>query len=199
MATQKAAAAEARTPTAGRILDTASELFFLHGIRAVGVDTIAAEAGVTKMTLYKHFGSKDALVAAHLRTRDQRWRARWHDAIQRCSRPTERLLAVFDVYERSLVEDGLRGCAFINAAAELPDLDHPARDVVRKHKTALRDELAVLAEQAGLEPPGDVADELSMLLDGALVTASIQRNGDLLGRARDMARRLITDYVPENR
>lgn len=195
---QKESRREARTPAAERILATASELFFQHGIRAVGVDTIAADASVTKMTLYKHFGSKDALVASYLRSRDERWRGRWAEAIQRYEDPRERLLAVFDAYEGSLTDSDFRGCAFINAAAELPDLSHPAREIVSAHKAQLRGELATLAEQAGLGSPHDVAEELVLLLDGAFVTASILHAADPLRRARDMARRMVDERVATN-
>lgn len=185
--------AGARSPAADRILATASDLFFLHGIRAVGVDTIAAESGVTKMTLYKHFGSKDGLVAAYLRSRDELWRGRWKRAIDRGGEPTDRLLAVFDAYERSVIEDDFRGCAFVNAAAELPDLSHPAREVVYEHKAAMRGELAALAERAGLSSPEDVADEVMLLLEGAFITASLRHDPGPLRRAREMASRLIGD------
>lgn len=187
--------AQRRSPAAEQILATASELFFLHGIRAVGVDTIAAESGVTKMTLYKHFGSKDGLVAEYLLSRDHLWRARWKRAIDRGGEPMERLLAVFDAYERSIVDDDFRGCAFVNAAAELPDLAHPAREVVYEHKAAMRHELTTLAESAGLDSPPDVAEEIMVLLEGAFITASIRQDPTPLRRARDMAKRLTSDHA----
>lgn len=189
---QKESPKQALTPAAERILVTASELFFMHGIRAVGVDTVAAEAGVTKMTLYKHFGSKDGLVASYLRLHDEDWRSRWAEVLQCYRKPEERLLSAFDAYEQSLVNSDFRGCAFINAAAELPDLSHPAREVVSAHKARLREDLAALAEQAALEAPRDVADELLLLLDGGFVTASIQHTTAPLSRARAMAGRLVS-------
>ena len=180
-----------RTPAAEQILTTAAELFFAHGIRAVGVDTIAAESGVTKMTLYKHFGSKDGLVAAYLRTRDDEWHERWGAAVEAHRDPVARLLAAFDAYEGSLTRDNFRGCPFINAAAELPDLDHPGREVVAAHKSAISDRLAVLAEQAGVNDPGNIAEQLLLLLDGGFVTASIQQSTAPMRAAREMARCLV--------
>ena len=105
------------TPAAGRILDAAAELFYLHGIHAVGVDTIAAASGVTKRTLYDRFGSKDVLVATYLRARHVAWWARLDERLEVA--PAPRALAVFDAYAEDApsVE---RGCAFLNAAGELP-------------------------------------------------------------------------------
>lgn len=183
------------TPAAQQILSTASRLFVARGIRAVGVDTIAAESGVTKMTLYKHFGSKDELVAAHLRAQDQQWRARWRAAVAGRRDPVARLLAVFDAYEDSLVEGDYRGCAFLNAAGELPDLDHPARAVVTAHKAGLRKELAALAARAGVDAPRELADELMLLLEGGYVTAAIRHGTGPLRQARKLARRLVDDRM----
>ncbi len=119
------------TDGARKILDSASELFYRNGIHAVGVDAIAAGAGVTKRTLYDRFGSKDALVVAYLTERDRRWWERFEERLATAPRP--RVLAVFDSY-RADVDEGDRGCAFINAAAELP-FSHPAYDVIRDHSS----------------------------------------------------------------
>jgi AcrR family transcriptional regulator len=179
------------SPTAQRILDAASRLFYEHGIRAVGVDAIAAEAGATKVTLYKHFGSKDRLVAEYLRARDERWRASLQAVIERRRDPRDQLLAVFDAYGEWLVRDSLRGCAFINAAAELADPRHPALEVARAHKASLRRHLADLADRAGARRPDAVAGELLLLLDGAAVACSLQRSLAPLDAAREAARRLL--------
>ncbi len=128
------------TDGARKILDSASELFYRNGIHAVGVDAIAAGAGVTKRTLYDRFGSKDALVVAYLTERDRRWWERFEERLATAPRP--RVLAVFDSY-RADVDEGDRGCAFINAAAELP-FSHPAYDVIRDHKQRVHERMVQL-------------------------------------------------------
>ena len=141
------------TPGARRILEVASQLFYRDGIHAVGVDTIAAESGVTKRTLYDRFGSKDALVAAYLRRRHELWWQQFEQRIAGAESP--RALVVFDAYldDATMVS---RGCAFVNAAAELPR-DHAAYTAIREHKQAVRDRLAelVAATPAGANPGSD--------------------------------------------
>ena len=122
---------------ATRALEAAYTLFYREGIHAVGVDTIASEAGVTKTALYSNFGSKDQLVVAYLRERDRLWQQQIDRLNAQHNSPRDRALAVFDAYEDWLSQDGFRGCAFLNATAEFPDPDHPVREVVRHHKAAL--------------------------------------------------------------
>ncbi|QYJ16699.1 hypothetical protein Rxycam_02534 [Rubrobacter xylanophilus DSM 9941] len=180
------------SPAAERILRAASRLFYEEGIRAVGVDAIVERAGVSKVTLYKNFGSKDELVVAYLRRRDERWRALLDAVTAGYADPAERLLAVFDAYgEYLFTEEGSRGCAFINACAEFPDPDHPVRAVVREHKDGLRDHLAALAAEAGFEDPGTLAERLLILLEGAWVTAVVRRSAGPLDSAREVALGLL--------
>ncbi|MDD7941939.1 TetR family transcriptional regulator [Actinomycetospora lutea] len=161
------------TPGARRILDVAAELFYAHGIHAVGVDTIAAESGVTKRTLYDRFGSKDALVATYLRERDERWRARVSAAVEAQDDPVRRALAPFAVLEDWVAEGTSRGCAFVNAFAELDDPDHPARPVIDDEKRWLRALFATELARAGLADPDGLALQLLVLHEGALVTHAV--------------------------
>lgn len=173
------------TPAARRILDTAGELFYRHGIHAVGVDRIAAESGVTKRTLYNSFGAKQTLVAAYLADRHTRW---WTGLEQRIGRARPpRVLAVFDAYAEEFFPSG-RGCAFLNAAGEL-EPDDPAYRVVRAHKVAVSRRIRELLEEdlPGLEDPGLVADHLFLLLEGAIAHQGIDGDARLLGRARQIA------------
>jgi len=180
-----------RRPGAERLLATASELFYREGIRAVGVDTISEKAGVSKRTLYNRFGGKDELIAEYLRRRDERWRAYLGEVTDGAVGPEEKLLAVFGAYGEWLVGDDFRGCAFANAVAEIPDPDHPARIVARRHKEGVRDHLAALAGDAGFGEPGDLADRLLLLLEGATATAAMRRSGEPLDVARSTARELM--------
>lgn len=179
------------SPAAQHLLTVASALFYERGIRAAGVNLIAARAGVTKMTLYAHFGSKDGLVAAHLRARDQRWRDELQSRLAATSTPREQLLAIADAYRSWAETDAFRGCGFVNAAAELTDPDHPGRTVITEHKRSVRDRLETIAQDAGCAEPADVAEEWFILLEGATITASIRGDAAPLHRARDMALRLL--------
>ncbi|MDX3231019.1 helix-turn-helix domain-containing protein [Streptomyces sp. ME19-01-6] len=163
---------EALTPAARRVLDAAAELFYGQGINAVGVDLIAKHAGVTKKTLYDRFGSKEALIAAYLRERDERWRA-WLTSEVDKSPPADRILATFDALAAWMRRENSRGCGFVNAAAELPDPGHPARQVIADQKRWLRGYLRQLCEEAGVAGPDELADELLLLHEGATVLYSL--------------------------
>lgn len=180
-----------RRPGAERLLEAASDLFYREGIGAVGVDTISEKAGVSKRTLYNRFGGKDELVAEYLRRRDERWRAYLRGVTERVVEPREKLLAVFGAYGEWLVGEDFRGCAFANAAAEIPDPDHPARIVARRHKEGVREHLAALAKKAGFDEPEPLAERLLLLLEGATATAAMRRSGEPLGVARSVALELL--------
>lgn len=188
---EQRAEADDWSPAARRILDAASELFYARGIGATGVDTVVAHSGVTKMTLYKHFGSKDELVAAYLRERDRRWRAWLTEAVQR--RAGEPLLAVFDALDTWLAGEveGFRGCAFINAATEIADADHPARAVAQEQKRWMRAYLERLATEADAPEPAAVADQLMLLFEGACVTSTMQTSTRPARTARAAAAKLL--------
>ena len=181
----------ALTPGARRILDVASELFYAHGIHAVGVDTIAAASGVTKRTLYDRFGSKDALVAAYLRARDERWRARVTAAVAAQSEPVARALAPFTVLADWVSEAASRGCAFVNAFAELDDPAHPGRAVIDDEKRWLLDLFATELRAAGAPDVDDLALHLLVLHEGALVAHAAAAQPAAPRVAHDAARVLV--------
>jgi AcrR family transcriptional regulator len=185
-----------KTSTADRILRSASELFYSRGIRAVGVDAVAAEAGVTKKTLYEKFGSKDELVAAYLRARDERWR-RWlvSEVERRGGMPRERLLSTFDALGEWMERENPRGCGFVNAAAELPNPDHPARIAVMEQKGWLRDYLARLASETGATDPEDLAERLLILHEGANVANSFGMTTDAASKAKQTAEALLRETL----
>jgi len=179
------------TPAARRVLDAASRLFYARGLHAVGVDTIAAEAGVTKKTLYDRFGSKEALEVAYLRARD----ARWSEVVRRelATHPdpgVDRVLALFDAVEAWMSAEGGRGCAAVNARGEIDDPDHPVAVEVARQKAWVRALLVEECRAAGLADPEDLADALVLLHDGALVASGTGVPTDPFPAARRAARAL---------
>jgi AcrR family transcriptional regulator len=172
-----------------RILDTAAGLFYREGVRGVGVDRIAAESGLAKMTLYYHFKSKDELVVAWLRRRDEEWMSWLERAV--AGRDGTGLLAVFDALREWFETPDFRGCAFINAHAELGSSSPAAAEIVASHKQALAEYLARLARSEGAAEPEALARELLLLVDGAIVTASIQQDARVADDAREAAAKLI--------
>ncbi|MEM9539454.1 MAG: TetR/AcrR family transcriptional regulator [Cyanobacteria bacterium P01_E01_bin.42] len=181
-----------RSPARDRIVATASELFYREGIRNVGIDRIIAESNVAKMSLYKHFKSKDALIATCLQQRAETWRTRFQETVEsRATEPRERILAVFDVYEEWFEQPDFRGCAFINSFVELADLEHPAYQVNADHWQAMSDYLLTLARDAHLADPETLVLQLTILLNGATITAMTQGNARAAVQAKTMAISLI--------
>jgi AcrR family transcriptional regulator len=155
-----------------RILSVASELFYRHGIRAIGVERIAEAAETNKVTLYRHFSSKDELVAEYLRRLAQEAKSSWDrlEAQHPADAPAQ-LRAWLKDMAAHVASGDERGCPLANAAVELPDKDHPARRVIEEFKTAQRERLIQLCAAAALIEPEMLADELFLLLEGARVTA----------------------------
>ncbi len=160
--------AEEKKPARQRILDTASEMFYRDGVRAVGIDAIIARSGVAKMSLYRNFPSKDALVAAWLEDRNAFFWRRWDQAeASRDGDPRGQLEAVLDMVAATASHAKWRGCPFLNTATEFPEHDHPARAVILAHKLAVGVRLRSLAAAAGARPPDLLAQQLQLLIDGA--------------------------------
>ena len=173
----------AREPVRERLIRAADELFYRDGINAVGIDTILARAKVAKASMYAHFRSKDDLIVAVLEARDKAWWAWFPGEVERRSAdPATRLLVVFDLLDALVQEPSFRGCAFINASAELAEDGHPAREAARMAKARLRELFRANAIKAKLDDPGGVANALLMLADGVLVAAVM---GPMKRPARD--------------
>jgi len=171
--------ANSQIPPRERILAAASGLFYRNGIRAVGVEAIAEAAGTNKMTLYRHFDSKDELVAEYLRCLAAEAGRLW-DGLEGAhpGDPRAQLRGWLAAMEAHVVDADQRGCALANAAIELPDKDHPARRVIEEFKAAQRDRLIALCGATGTDEPEMLADELFLLLEGARVSAqSVGPNG----------------------
>jgi AcrR family transcriptional regulator len=180
-----------------RILAAAGVLFYRHGIRAVGVEAIAEAARTNKMTLYRHFASKDALVAEYLRQVARAADGCWDRLAQtHPGDPLAQLLAWLEEMANHVVAPGERGCALANAAIELPEKDHPARRVIEEYKRAQRMRLVRLSEEAALSEPETLADELHLLLEGARVTAQSVGTEGLAVRLLHMGKAMIAAHGP---
>lgn len=165
------------------VLHAAVEHFYRDGIGATGVDALASDAGVAKMTLYSNFGSKDELVVAYLDERDRRFFERLDEELAARDDALDRALAVVDLYQRYLDEDGFRGCAFVNAAAELPE-DHPGRAAITRHKARLLERWTHLMGDLEVQDPRQLARECYFLLEGAFAHAGVGLDDDRLSAAR---------------
>ena len=155
--------------TRERLLETAARLFFQHDYRAVGVDTLVAESGVGKMTLYRHFPSKDDLIVAYLKDSNDKFWAWFDEAISSADEPSSKLLAFFQSLEKLAMTPTCFGCPFLNAVVDFPEREHPAHVVALEHKQAVRARLAELAEATGAREPVVLADQLFLLMDGAFM------------------------------
>jgi len=166
-------------PPRERILAVARELFYRDGIRAVGVEAIAAAAGTNKMTLYRHFASKDELVAAYLQELAGEGEALWEEAKSRHPGDAEaQLRYLLRRASQFAAESAGRGCALANAAVELAERKHPARKVVEAHKRRQCERLVALVREAGYADPERLAEELFLLIEGARVSLqSVGREG----------------------
>jgi AcrR family transcriptional regulator len=158
-------------PARDRILETAQRLFYRDGFRGVGVDTIIAEAGVAKMSLYRHFPSKDDLIVAYLEESNRKYWVWLNAEIATIEDPKDQLIAMFSAIEKLATSPQCLGCTFQGTAAEFPDRDHPGHQTAVAHKNAVRDRFTGLARKAGLDDPEGLGDQLLLLMDGAWVAA----------------------------
>jgi AcrR family transcriptional regulator len=173
-----------------RILETAEDLFYREGIRAVGIDTIIEQSGVAKMSLYRSFPSKDDLVAAYLERRSARY-WKWWDGVmaKRPGEPRRQLHDLFEALVDRVRQPEFRGCAFVNAATEFPDKTSRARIVALAHKEELRRRLLKLAEGVAAAHPKALANQLLMLIDGIYSTVGVLERHDAIktvARAADV-------------
>jgi len=168
-----------------RILDTAGRLFYGHGIRAVGVDTIAAEIGISKRTLYNYFPSKDELIVAYL--------SRHFVQPKTSDRPLlEQILRYFDWLERWFASDTFRGCPFVNAVAELGNPAHPGAQMAVAYKEQRRLWLRDALTQLKVADPDGLATQVAILVEGAIIAALVRGDPSMAGAAKAAARVLLT-------
>ncbi|SDM06388.1 TetR/AcrR family transcriptional regulator [Nonomuraea jiangxiensis] len=185
--------------TREHVLQIAHDLFYWHGIRAVGVDRIAAEAGVAPTTLYRLFASKDDLITAYVERAGSLYRD-WFNAVTADDSrgPSQRILALFDALAEQVRPGQCRGCPFLMALAEIPDPHHPAHQHAAGTKGWVRARLGELAEATGAADPSSLADHLTLAMEG--VYASVQALGDQgpARRARSLAELLLASATSAN-
>lgn len=180
------------TPKARTVLAAASELFYERGIHAVGVEVIAARAGVTKKTLYDRFGSKERLVVEYLRERDRQWHAVLQPHLEHAGDdPRARLDAIFETAALWARERGAKGCAMVNAHAEVSDPAHPAFAVIVEQKRWMLALFTAVAADAGAADPDLLGGQLMLLHEGAVVAAGMQAVDDAFTGAAAAAATLL--------
>ncbi|MBF3788405.1 TetR/AcrR family transcriptional regulator [Burkholderia pseudomallei] len=193
-------------PAAGareRLLDAAETLIYAGGIHATGVDAIVKRSGAARKSVYAHFESKEALVAAALERRDARWMAWFVEATKmRGKTPRARLVGMFDVLREWFEQADFHGCAFLNAAGEIERADDPIRVVVREHKARLlafvREQLDAHAAQAGADRRfvARLARQWLVLIDGAIGVALVSGDASAARDARAAAELLLDATLP---
>ncbi len=196
--------AESGVETAGktrvrdRIFETACDLFYQHGIRDVGVDQIATEAGTNKMSFYRSFASKDELVAKYLEQKAiELWK--WWDETVRlhAGDPHRQILALFEGISKKVCSSTSRGCALANAAAELAEEDHPGRRVVLAKKREMRRRFRELAAATGAESAEELGDALMLLMEGAHLSRLTLAADGPARHVGPVAVRLLECYAPK--
>ncbi|MCW5699710.1 MAG: TetR family transcriptional regulator [Rhodospirillales bacterium] len=180
------------TPRRDVLVATALDLFDRHGFHATGIDRILAESGVAKMTLYKHFRSKNDLIVAALEQHGSFVRERLRDAVEkRKTSPKKRLLVIFDVLEDEVASGRFQGDLFVKACSEFSDLDDPVHAVAATHKTALRDYIADLAGASGSKDATMLADQIMLLVEGATTVTHVTGRDRAIRQARKTAKQLL--------
>jgi len=186
--------AEAAPEARERILEAAYDLFSREGIRAVGIDAIIEQSGVARMTLYRHFGSKDALVLAFLERREQRWTRDWlqQEVNRRAVAPRDRLLAIFDVFDEWFQREDFEGCSFINVLLEIADPQSELHRASADYLAKIRSFVAGLAAEAGVADPEALAHKWHILMKGSIVAAG-EGDRSAARRAREIAALVLAD------
>ncbi|GAA1712937.1 TetR family transcriptional regulator [Kribbella yunnanensis] len=168
-----------------RLLATATQIFYAEGLHSVGIDRIVAEAKVTRATLYRHFASKDDLVVEYLRSVSQLERALVDKAQGKALPADKALRAIGKSIAAGITSKGFRGCAFLNAAAEYPDVDHPVHKVVLEHREWLLNTVTDLFAQIDEPSAAAAARHFVMLRDGAMASGCLTNSTEVAGTLID--------------
>ena len=181
-----------------KLIQAGHEVFYREGFLAVGLDRLLNEVGCSKQTFYNHFESKDDLIVAVIDHHHEWWSAEMQDRVMRKAGPDPRaqLIAIFDVLDELLNDPEYRGCIYINAAVEFPNPHHPAHKSAKKAKADSLAMLEALADAAGAAEPLVAAQELDMIIEGALVTKQVSPDCDVCAVSRRMAEAVIDRHLP---
>ncbi|KAJ55280.1 TetR family transcriptional regulator [Actibacterium mucosum KCTC 23349] len=170
----------------------AFHVFYRHGFHATGMDTLVRETGISKTTMYNYFSTKDELILAVLRLRDEEFRNRFTRRMQQLANtPAGQMLALFDVLDEWFHEEGFCGCLFIKAGAEFQDHSDPIHVQAAEHKRVLQEQFTAMAREAGARDPRDLASKLMVLKEGAIVLAVLGNKDEAIRNAKGAAQLLI--------
>ncbi len=185
-------ASSRKSPKRDQLLDAAFRLFYLSGFHAVGIDTILAEAGVAKMTLYNHFKSKDELIVAALERRAEEILAHRSAALEAAGNdPISQIEALFNAYENWFRTPDFNGCAFIRAISEYPDQASPVNQAVRRQKQILIDRIEAITTELRAPDPETLAQQIYLLAEGAILRAHTFKDPAAAQKAKAAAIELI--------
>lgn len=154
-----------------KVFQTAARMFYQYGYRAIGVDTLAAESGIGKMTLYRHYPTKDDLIVAYLKDSNDLFWNNFEEITKDALTAREKLLAFFESLQDYVTSPACYGCPFLNVATEYPEADYPGHQVALEHKQLVRERFRQLAKEAGAMKPNVLADQLFLLMDGAYMAS----------------------------
>ena len=181
-----------------RLIETASDLFYQEGIRAIGIDTVIARSGVSKSSLYRTFASKDELIAAFAEEQNRRFWDWWDEIASRyAGAPRKQIEALFEGIADLIANPQFRGCPFINLATEFPDQRHRGTAIACSNKREVGKRLRRLARALGARDPGKLSDQLALLMDGAYSHAVVLGAAGLRRELVEMATLLIDSQVSQ--
>lgn len=178
-----------------KVFQTAARLFYQHGYRAIGVDTIAAESGIGKMTLYRHFPSKDDLIVAYLKDSNDKFWNYFEQSTKDALTSREKLLAFFQSLQDYVTTPACYGCPFLNIATEYPETDYPGHQVALEHKQSVRAHFLQLAKEAGATNPEALANQLFLLMEGAYMAARMYGTQNPAVHLAEAARVLVASAL----
>lgn len=196
MKTDASPAVDGSSPKREQLMETAWRLFYRDGYRAVGIDTLLAEAKVAKMTLYNHFASKDELIVAILEKRSQQLLDSVNAGIEAAgASPQKQLLEVFEGLKQWFASEDFKGCAFIRALSEYPEPSHPIHQAAWKHKRGMNARIREIVADAGVKNPAPLADTISLLIDGSIIAAHATGSTESARTASNAAVQLLTQTL----
>jgi len=181
-----------------QLVRKALEVFYRNGFHATGMDMLVVETGVSKTSMYKYFKSKEELIVAVLKLRDENFRNWFINRIEElASTPRDKLIVMFDALREWFAQPDYCGCMFINASAEYQNLDHPIHMQAAEHKRLLFDYFLGLAKDTGASDPSALVRQLLLLKEGAIVTAHLGHTKDPAGDAKSAAQALAAEFIAQ--